>query len=54
LADLIDNTKSIVEFDPNFAIVYLKEKQLLLEVLTKGDATLHKQALLQSMQVFPK
>jgi (p)ppGpp synthase/HD superfamily hydrolase len=40
LADLIDNSKSIAEHDPDFAKVYLKEKAELLEVLTKGDATL--------------
>lgn len=33
LADLIDNTESICERDPNFAKVYMKEKRLLLEVL---------------------
>ena len=33
LADLIHNTQSIVEHDQNFAIVYLEEKELLLEVL---------------------
>jgi (p)ppGpp synthase/HD superfamily hydrolase len=42
LADLIDNTKSIVERDPDFAKVYLKEKAALLEVLTRGDPTLMK------------
>ena len=36
LADLIDNTRSIVERDPNFAKVYLAEKRLLLEVLRGG------------------
>jgi guanosine-3',5'-bis(diphosphate) 3'-pyrophosphohydrolase len=40
LADLIDNTRSIVAHDPDFARVYLKEKALLLEVLREGDATL--------------
>lgn len=40
LADLIDNTKSIVERDPKFAKGYLEEKRLLLEVLTHGDPTL--------------
>lgn len=40
LADLIDNTESIFHYDPNFARVYLREKALLLEVLTEGDATL--------------
>lgn len=33
LADLISNTRSIVQHDRNFARVYLKEKALLLEVL---------------------
>lgn len=42
LADLIDNTHSIVENDPNFAVVYLREKRLLLEVMDKGDPTLYK------------
>lgn len=37
LADLIDNTHSIMERDPEFAKVYLKEKRLLLEVLTHGN-----------------
>lgn len=37
LADLIDNTRSIVERDPEFAKVYLEEKRLLLEVLTHGN-----------------
>jgi (p)ppGpp synthase/HD superfamily hydrolase len=47
LADLIANTRSIVEHDPDFARVYLKEKQLLLEVLTKGDRTLYNRASTQ-------
>lgn len=41
LADLISNTSSIARFDPEFAEVYLAEKRALLEVLTKGNATLH-------------
>jgi len=40
LADLIDNTKTIVAFDPNFAKVYMQEKRALLEVLKDGDPTL--------------
>ncbi len=44
LADLIDNTKSIVAGDKHFAEVYLAEKVLLLEVLTAGDEVLHKMA----------
>lgn len=40
LADLIDNTKSIVEFDKNFAKVYIREKEELLFVLEGGDQRL--------------
>ena len=40
LADLISNTRSIMEHDETFARTYLAEKKLLLEVMTKGDATL--------------
>lgn len=44
LADLIDNTRDILEFDPGFAKVYLAEKRLLLLVMTKGDEALREQA----------
>ncbi len=44
LADLISNSSDILENDPNFAKVFLAEKALLLEVLTKGDKTLHDRA----------
>ncbi len=44
LADLISNSKSILEHDKEFAKVYIKEKELLLEVLTEGDPTLYAQA----------
>jgi len=44
LADLISNSRSIMQHDPEFARVYLEEKRLLLEVLTKGDPELHAQA----------
>lgn len=40
IADIIDNTKSIVEHDPAFAKVYLEEKRLLLPVLKGGDERL--------------
>lgn len=40
VADLIDNTSSIVEHDPKFAKVYLQEKRELLEVLTGADKSL--------------
>lgn len=44
LADLISNSKSICEHDKDFAKVYIKEKELLLEVLKEGDETLWNQA----------
>ena len=37
VADLISNTRSIVAHDPNFSKVYLEEKRLLLDMLTKAD-----------------
>lgn len=40
LADMIDNLPSIIEHDPGFAKVYVKEKTELLNVLTKGDERL--------------
>jgi (p)ppGpp synthase/HD superfamily hydrolase len=44
LADLISNTKSIMAHDPKFAKVYLEEKKLLLDVMTRGDAGLMAEA----------
>ena len=44
LADLISNSRSIRAHDPTFAEVYLAEKRLLLEILTKGDRGLHARA----------
>jgi (p)ppGpp synthase/HD superfamily hydrolase len=44
LADLIDNSHSIIEKDPKFAKVYLAEKALLLEVLTEGNEQLWQRA----------
>ncbi len=45
LADLIDNSKSILTRDPDFAITYLREKRLLLdEALREGDSTLWRMA----------
>jgi (p)ppGpp synthase/HD superfamily hydrolase len=44
LADLIDNTRSIVERDPNFAQVYLAEKRNLLPVLQQGNQMLYRLA----------
>lgn len=44
LADLISNTKSIVQYDKDFAKVYIPEKLALLEVLKEGDAYLYAKA----------
>ncbi len=40
-ADLISNTSSIVMHDPKFAVTYLEEKRLLLDVMTQADPQLH-------------
>ena len=47
-ADLISNTASIVMHDPSFAAVYLEEKRMLLDVLTKADERILKLAWMQS------
>ena len=44
LADLISNSADILENDPSFAKVFLAEKELLLEVLVKGNVDLHARA----------
>ena len=44
VADLIDNTSSIVENDPKFAKVYLEEKRLLLDVLAEAEESLKENA----------
>ena len=44
LADLINNTKSIVADDPDFARVYLKEKMAMLGELADGNAELLQEA----------
>jgi guanosine-3',5'-bis(diphosphate) 3'-pyrophosphohydrolase len=40
LADLIDNTESILKHDPKFARIYLAEKRAVLEVLREGNPQL--------------
>src|SRR5271154_4414509 len=40
LADIIDNTKSIIQFDPNFWKTYRQEKINLLQVLKDGNQKL--------------
>jgi len=42
LADLISNSRSIIERDPVFAVTYLAEKRALLDVLKQGDPELHR------------
>lgn len=44
LADLIDNSRSIMQHDPGFAKVYMREKRLLLEVLQEGHPVLYARA----------
>ncbi|WP_267122729.1 HD domain-containing protein [Xanthomonas sacchari] len=44
LADVIVNTRSIVDHDRRFAAVYLVEKAHLLEALNRGDRTLWHEA----------
>jgi len=51
LADLIDNTKSIGAFDPNFWVVYKREKKELLAVLADGDLTLYELASKHAYEV---
>jgi (p)ppGpp synthase/HD superfamily hydrolase len=45
LADLIDNTSSIVEYDIDFAKTYLREKSAMLDVLAGGNPALHRRAI---------
>lgn len=44
LADLIDNSLSIIEHDKSFAKVYMREKTELLAVLTDGNKQLFDEA----------
>lgn len=48
--DLIDNTKSIIKYDPSFASIYLKEKADMLAVMNKGDLNLYTKALNNVLQ----
>jgi (p)ppGpp synthase/HD superfamily hydrolase len=52
-ADLISNTSSIVKHDPDFAKVYLEEKRLLLDVMTKADERLRQIAYTQVSEHAP-
>jgi len=44
LADIIDNTRAIVQYDADFARVYLVEKQIQIQLLRQGDSHLWRQA----------
>lgn len=54
LADLIDNTRTIVRHDPRFAAVYMAEKRNLLEVLEEGSPKLLNQAKMLVRRFFEK
>lgn len=49
-ADLISNTSSIVQHDPDFAKVYLQEKWDILNVMRQGDERLLNAALVECSQ----
>lgn len=40
-ADLLDNTKDIATYDINFAKVYFKEKEDLLNIMNDGNQNLY-------------
>ena len=44
LADMISNAKDLKKSDPGFADVYLREKETILEGMTKGNPVLFKRA----------
>ena len=44
LADLIDNSHSIIKHDPSFAKLYMKEKRALMAVLGDGEKVLYEEA----------
>jgi len=53
IADMIDNSISIAQHDPNFAVVYMREKALILPLLVGGDKELwaEAEAILQQYQL---
>ena len=50
LADVIDNTSSIVKHDPHFARLYLNEIEALLEVIWQGHPALYERARWQVLK----
>lgn len=47
IADILDNTSTIVHYDPEFAKVYLPEKLKLLSIIKEGNPVLWRQAWIQ-------
>lgn len=45
LADLLDNHSTIVQYDPQFAKVYMAEMAAMVPLLTKGHKALHSAAV---------
>lgn len=46
-ADLLHNTESITQYDPDFAKVYLAEKRELLPMINKGEKRLYERVCQQ-------
>lgn len=44
-ADFIDNTSTILEYDPEFGKTYLKEKSMMLQIMDGGDPKLREKAI---------
>lgn len=44
LADIIDNTRAIVHYDPHFSRIYLVEKRVQIALLKEGNSDLWQQA----------
>ena len=53
-ADLIDNTKSIVKHDKDFSVVYLQEKEELLNQMRQGNAFLYSEAVMSLLNAQEK
>lgn len=52
IADMISNTRTIAQFDPGFAKIYMREKRALLEVLGEGNEALLREARRQVENYF--
>lgn len=50
-ADIISNTTDIAKNDKDFAVVYVREMERLLKVLTGADRSLHERALQQVLSI---